>query len=118
MKIIYTARFARTLSSLYSSGLAMITTTEPVELRITLARVKGGYVKGKSCVKRKVGKKRCALKLAGSQRIDLTETRSNLGFGAKWAGKKLPAGTYQVTLTPQDGGPAKTVNIKVLKSKP
>lgn len=95
-----------------------ITTTEPVELRITLARVKGGYVKGKSCVKRKVGKKRCALKLAGSQRIDLTETRSNLGFGAKWAGKKLPAGTYQVTLTPQDGGPAKTVNIKVLKSKP
>lgn len=95
-----------------------ITTTEPVELRITLARVKGGYVKGKSCVKRKVGRKRCALKLPGSQRIDLTETRSNLGFGAKWNRKKLPAGIYQVTLTPQDSGPAKTVNIKVLKSKP
>lgn len=95
-----------------------ITTTEPVELRITLARVKGGYLQGKSCVKRKVSKKRCTLKLAGSQRIDLVETNSKLGFGAKWRGKKLPPGIYKVTLTPQDGGPAKSVNIKILKSKP
>ena len=90
-----------------------ITSTEPVELRITLARVKGGYAKGKSCVKRKVGKKRCTLTLAGAQRIDLVETNSRLGFGGKWGGKKLPPGTYKVTLTPQDGGPAKSVNIKL-----
>lgn len=95
-----------------------ITSTEPVELRITMARVKGGYLKGKSCVKRKVGKKRCTLKLKGVQRLDLVETNSKVAFGAKWAGKKLAPGKYKVTFTPQDGGPAKSTNIKILKSKP
>lgn len=94
-----------------------VTTTEPVTVRITLERIKGGYKKGTRCVKRKAGRKRCNLKLAGSQTIDLLDNSSKLMFGAKWRGKTLAPGTYRVTLTPLDGGDAKSVNIKIVKKK-
>lgn len=94
-----------------------IKSSEPVSLRLTLTHVKGGYTKGKSCVKRKVGRKRCDLKLPGSQQIDLLGTSGNLMFGGKWRRSNLKPGKYRVTLTPADGGPAKSVVISVYKKK-
>lgn len=94
-----------------------IKTSEPVSLSISLTHVKGGYKKGKSCVKKKAGSKRCNLKLVGAAKIDLLDTSSNLMFGGKWKGKNLKPGSYIVTLTPADGGPAKSVTIKLIKKR-
>lgn len=94
-----------------------IKASEPVSLSISLTHVKGGYKKGRSCVKKKTGRKRCNLKLVGAAKVDLLDTSSNLMFGGKWRGRNLKPGRYIVTAKPADGGPSRSVTIRLIKKK-
>lgn len=83
----------------------------------TVARVKAGWVKGKKCSVKKPtpkSKKRCDLKLRGTLRLSVPAGDSRVAFGPRWGGKKLPAGKYRLTASPDQGGAAVSVVVTIL----
>lgn len=94
-----------------------VTTNFAGEVTLTLAKIKGGWTKGKKCVSKKPKKgksKRCDLKLKGSQKLTLPAGESFLTFGGKWGRSALPTGKYRLTVT--GGGATHDVAMNAVRN--
>ncbi|MGH2958179.1 MAG: PKD domain-containing protein, partial [Solirubrobacterales bacterium] len=95
------------LGALVSKPHVPVVASSATTVTLSLSKYKTGWLKGTKCSAKKpaTGKKRCDLKLAGSQVLQLPAGSSRLGFAGVWAKKKLAPGRYRLTVTPAGGAP-------------
>lgn len=91
------------LASAPSAKAATLSLNRATSLQITVAKLTPGRTKGGTCSAKAKSGKRCTISTAvkGTATVSVSGTAANLAFGGTFAGKRLKAGTYRVTLTPR-----------------